>query len=69
MLKWIKYFPCVMCLRPGMILNQLEITQNVQRETWSEEDVDLKLKQAMRDIYRRCDEAARLYGTYFVTMI
>lgn len=43
----------------GVACSALEMTQNSMRLQWTFEEVDAKLKQIMRDIYLKCDKAAK----------
>lgn len=38
------------------------MAQNSLRTSWSREEVDLKLKEIMKNIYQSCKEAAAAYG-------
>ncbi len=46
----------------GVSVSGLEMSQNSMRYAWSFEEVDVKLKDIMVDIYRKSSEAAREYG-------
>ena len=46
----------------GVATSALEMTQNSQRLSWSFEEVDEKLKQIMRSIYKNASAAAEKYG-------
>ena len=46
----------------GVICDSLEIAQNLQRESWSDEALENKLKQSMKDIYYRCADTAKKLG-------
>ncbi|TVQ55117.1 MAG: NADP-specific glutamate dehydrogenase [Phycisphaerales bacterium] len=45
----------------GVAVSGLEMSQNSQRQHWSREDVDERLKSIMRTIHDRCTEAAEAY--------
>jgi glutamate dehydrogenase (NADP+) len=46
----------------GVSVSGLEMSQNSMRYSWSFEEVDIKLKDIMVDIYHKSSEAAREYG-------
>lgn len=46
----------------GVAVSSMEMAQNSQRINWSAEEVDEKLQEVMREIYRSCLEAAEEYG-------
>ncbi len=46
----------------GVCVSGLEMSQNSQRLTWTSEEVDEKLHQAMIDIHKNSVEAAEKYG-------
>ncbi len=46
----------------GVAVSALEMSQNSMRLKWSREEVDSKLKEIMKAIYRQCAEAAEEYG-------
>lgn len=56
------YAPGIAANAGGMVVNALEIQQNVQRQKWSEAEVDAKLRKAMKEVYGKCSEAAEEYG-------
>lgn len=45
----------------GVAVSGLEMAQNSQREQWSFEDVDERLKDVMKDIYEICSDTAEKY--------
>lgn len=47
----------------GVAVSALEMSQNSMRLSWSAEEVDDKLQQIMKNIYRSAVEAAEQYGT------
>lgn len=47
----------------GVAVSGLEMIQNSTRSSWGREEVDLKLKEIMRNIYTACVEAAAAHGT------
>ncbi len=46
----------------GVATSALEMSQNSLRLSWTEEEVDQRLQQIMKDIFVKCEEAARRYG-------
>ena len=46
----------------GVCVSGLEMSQNSQRISWTAEEVDAKLHQAMIDIHTHSVEAAEKYG-------
>ena len=46
----------------GVAVSALEMSQNSQRLSWTFEEVDAKLHDIMKNIYRRCVTAAEEYG-------
>ncbi len=46
----------------GVAVSGLEMSQNSMRYGWTAEEVDAKLKQIMKDIYKNSFEAAKKYG-------
>jgi len=46
----------------GVATSALEMAQNSMRYSWSFEEVDLKLKNIMMNIYNKASKAAREYG-------
>ncbi|MFO7793298.1 MAG: NADP-specific glutamate dehydrogenase [Candidatus Saliniplasma sp.] len=46
----------------GVSVSGLEMAQNSQRESWSFEEVDNKLKGIMKNIYRTCYDTSKKYG-------
>ena len=46
----------------GVAVSGLEMSQNSMRYSWTEEEVDAKLKQIMKNIYKNSFEAAKKYG-------
>ena len=46
----------------GVATSALEMTQNSERLSWSFEEVDEKLHDIMRNIFKKVDEAAKKYG-------
>lgn len=46
----------------GVSVSGLEMAQNSQRESWSFEEVDNKLKDIMKNIYRTCYKTSKKYG-------
>ena len=46
----------------GVATSALEMTQNSMRYSWSFEEVDAKLRDIMKNIYKNCSCAAKEYG-------
>lgn len=46
----------------GVAVSAMEMSQNSMRLSWTEEEVDERLKGVMRNIYQSCVEAADRYG-------
>ncbi|ARF13391.1 NADP-specific glutamate dehydrogenase [Sporosarcina ureae] len=46
----------------GVAVSAMEMSQNSQRLSWSEEQVDMHLKEVMQNIYKDCSNAAADYG-------
>ena len=46
----------------GVCVSGLEMSQNSQRLSWSAEEVDSRLKAAMKNIYKNSVDAAERYG-------
>lgn len=46
----------------GVAVSALEMSQNSMRLSWTREEVDAKLKDIMKNIYRACTTAAQKYG-------
>ena len=46
----------------GVATSALEMSQNSMRYSWTFEEVDAKLHQIMKNIYKNCSEAAKQYG-------
>jgi glutamate dehydrogenase (NADP+) len=46
----------------GVAVSALEMSQNSMRYTWTFEEVDMRLKNIMIDIYKKSCQAARQYG-------
>ncbi|KAG4074502.1 hypothetical protein HA402_015791 [Bradysia odoriphaga] len=47
----------------GVAVSGLEMIQNSTRSSWKREEVDMRLKEIMKNIYNSCVEAAATYGT------
>ena len=45
----------------GVATSALEMSQNSMRLSWTAEEVDEKLHNIMKDIFRKCDDAAKRY--------
>ncbi len=46
----------------GVATSALEMSQNSMRLSWTEQEVDEKLHQIMKDIFVKCNDAAKRYG-------
>ena len=46
----------------GVATSALEMSQNSMRYSWTFEEVDSKLRQIMKNIYKSCSESASEYG-------
>lgn len=46
----------------GVATSGLEMSQNSERLSWTFEEVDAKLHNIMKNIFKSCDEAAKEYG-------
>lgn len=46
----------------GVATSALEMSQNSMRLSWTAAEVDEKLQNIMKDIFAKCDDAARRYG-------
>ena len=46
----------------GVAVSGLEMSQNSMRYSWTEEEVDAKLKQIMKNIYKNSYDTAKQYG-------
>ena len=60
--KGIIYGPAKACNAGGVATSGLEMSQNSMRYSWSFEEVDAKLQDIMKSIFKACDDAAREYG-------
>ncbi len=56
------YAPAKAANAGGVATSGLEMSQNVMRTFWTFEEVDPKLKNIMKEIYRKSSEAANKYG-------
>jgi glutamate dehydrogenase (NADP+) len=56
------YAPAKAANAGGVATSGLEMSQNVMRTFWTFEEVDAKLKNIMKEIYRKSSEAADKYG-------
>ena len=59
----VTYAPAKAANAGGVAVSALEMRQNASRESWSFEFTDEKLKETMKYIHDRCQEAAEEYGT------
>lgn len=46
----------------GVAVSAMEMSQNSMRYSWTSEEVDEKLHQVMKNIYKNCIETAGKYG-------
>ena len=46
----------------GVAVSALEMSQNAMKLSWTEEEVDEKLKKIMKNIFNNIDGAAKKYG-------
>ena len=58
----ILYGPAKAANAGGVATSGLEMSQNSERLSWTFEEVDGKLKNIMKNIFKSCDEAAKKYG-------
>ncbi len=58
----ILYGPAKAANAGGVATSGLEMSQNSMRYSWSFEEVDAKLHDIMRSIFKACDNAAKKYG-------
>ena len=58
----ILYGPAKAANAGGVATSGLEMSQNSERLSWTFEEVDGKLKNIMKNIFKSCDEAAKEYG-------
>ncbi len=58
----ILYGPAKAANAGGVATSGLEMSQNSMRYSWSFEEVDAKLHDIMRSIFKACDDAAKKYG-------
>ena len=56
------YGPAKAANAGGVAVSGLEMSQNSERLAWTFEDVDGRLKNIMKEIFKSCDEAAKEYG-------
>jgi glutamate dehydrogenase (NADP+) len=52
------YAPAIACNAGAMIANNIEITQNVQHDQWTDEQMEERLQESMKKIYNRCAQTA-----------
>ncbi len=60
--KGMLYGPAKAANAGGVAVSGLEMSQNSERLSWTFEDVDSRLKNIMKDIFKSCDEASKEYG-------
>ena len=58
----ISFAPAKAANAGGVAVSALEMSQNSMRYTWTFEEVDMRLKNIMIDIYNKSCQAARQYG-------
>ena len=58
----ILYGPAKAANAGGVAVSAMEMSQNSMRFSWTEEEVDEKLRLVMQDIHRNCVETAEQYG-------
>ena len=56
------YGPAKAANAGGVAVSGLEMSQNSERLSWTFEDVDGRLQNIMKDIFKSCDEASKEYG-------
>ena len=56
------YGPAKAANAGGVATSGLEMSQNSARLSWTFEEVDAKLQEIMKNIFKSCDEAAKEYG-------
>ena len=56
------YGPAKAANAGGVAVSGLEMSQNSERLSWTFEDVDGRLHNIMKEIFKSCDEAAKEYG-------
>jgi glutamate dehydrogenase (NADP+) len=56
------YGPAKAANAGGVAVSGLEMSQNSERLSWTFEDVDGRLKNIMKEIFKSCDDAAKEYG-------
>ncbi len=60
--KGILFAPAKAANAGGVAVSAMEMSQNSMRLNWTAEEVDEKLKEVMKNIYKSCVEAAEKYG-------
>ena len=56
------YGPAKAANASGVATSGLEMSQNSERLSWTFEEVDGKLHNIMKEIFKSCDEAAKEFG-------
>ena len=56
------YGPAKAANAGGVATSGLEMSQNSERLSWTFEEVDSKLHNIMKEIFKSCDEAAKEFG-------
>ncbi|MGD1823092.1 MAG: NADP-specific glutamate dehydrogenase [Pleomorphochaeta sp.] len=62
--KGVLFLPGKAANAGGVAVSGLEMSQNSGRISWTKEEVDKKLEQIMRNIYKQISEAADTYSTH-----
>ena len=60
--KGILFAPAKAANAGGVATSGLEMTQNSMRYSWSYDEVERRLKDIMKDIYKKSKEAGQEYG-------
>ncbi|MFC3041192.1 NADP-specific glutamate dehydrogenase [Virgibacillus xinjiangensis] len=60
--KGVLFAPAKAANAGGVAVSALEMAQNSMRLSWTFKEVDAKLQEIMKDIYKNCMEAAEEYG-------
>ncbi|MGN1129754.1 MAG: NADP-specific glutamate dehydrogenase, partial [Ruminococcus sp.] len=55
------YGPAKAANAGGVAVSGLEMSQNSERLSWTFEDVDNRLQNIMKEIFKSCDEASKEY--------
>lgn len=60
--KDVLYGPAKAANAGGVAVSALEMAQNSQRESWSRDDVEIRLREIMQTIFGNCRQAAEMHG-------